>query len=457
VQTFRNQFFIKASTIMPRASKSRANGGGYGAAKASTKPAPKASPNDFSNKSPSTQPKLIPFYSDREGKLYREFSNFYKDAPPFQFVLPAFARRDGLPDTVHCEFSEKAIMVAKAAMMGDEEAFHSISVAKFPKEAKDLGRGVRNFDQDLWTSHLEELAFEVVRQKFDSCKQLRSVLLSTGDALLVEAAPNDTIWGVGLSTTDDRVYHPSQWRGQNILGYSLMRARSVLRGETMFPPFSVSSGNDFGVSAADSISASQEDVKSADTIRCPGDIDIDPGETFLRPIDDLDAVRDCYERYGVVGITGVLSEHECQTLISDGLEPHLPDGCHMDDPSTYSLADPSINRYGVIGKSALFNPAILSARLHPNVIAAYSAVHGREDVYACHDRASWMRPVALNPSWDTPFSWPGLHFDVSLSNYFKGDRSSVDAFLAKWIMTRVTLLQRTMPSISAWDGLFKVC
>lgn len=412
---------------MPRAPKSRASSG-YAPAKASTKAAPKASLKDSLKEATKCatkeQPKVIPFYN--ENKKFGEFSNFYKAAPPFQFVLPAFARHAGLPDTVQCEFSEKAIMLAKAAMMGDEEAFRAISDSKFPKEAKDLGRGVQGFDQDLWMSHLEELAFEVIRQKFDSCKKLRSVLLSTGDAILVEAAPNDTLWGVGLGMADDRVYHPSQWCGRNILGYSLMRARSVLRGERMLPPFNVLDGNDANAAAA---SDSQDDTKSTHNMSCSDDIEIDPGETFLRPISDLDAVQACYDKYGVVAVTGVLSEEECRRLIRDGLEPHLPDGCHMDDPATYSLADPAINRYGVIGKAALFDPAILSARLHPNVVAAYTAVSGREDVYACHDRAAWMRPVALNPSWDTPFSWPGLHFDVSLSNYFNGDRSSVETFL----------------------------
>jgi ribA/ribD-fused uncharacterized protein len=420
---------------MPRASKSKANS----AVKASKKSeAPKASPKDCSKSSRSsadTESKVIPFYSDKEGKPFREFSNFYRDAPPFDFVLPAFAQRDGLPDRVQCEFSEKAIMIAKASMMGDEEVFHEIVAARSPQAAKQLGRGVRNFEQDLWSSHLEELAFEVVRQKFDSCKKLRAVLLSTGDAILVEAAPNDAIWGVGLGTTDDRVYNPSQWCGRNILGYSLMRARSVLRGETMFPPFScVTTGSSEEVdieevSVAKVVADNHHDSNLVSSIAGSEEVDIDADETFLRSISDLEAVRACYEKYGVVGITGVLSEDEVQALITDGLEPHLPTGCRMDDPSTYSLADRALNRYGVIGKAALFNPAVLSARLHPNVIASYAAVAGREDVYACHDRAAWMRPVALNPAWDTPFSWPGLHFDVSLSHYFNGDRADVDSYL----------------------------
>jgi len=153
-------------------------------------------------------------------------------------------------------------------------------------------------------------------------------------------------------------------------------------------------------------------------------------EDFLRPVSDLDSVRACYERYGVVAVTGVLSPIECQRLIAEGMEPCLPEGCRMGDEETFALADSAMNRFGVVGKSALFSPALLSARLHPNVSAAYAAVHGRSDVFACHDRFAWMRPVALNAAWDTPFSWPGLHFDVSLRSYFEGARSDVDGFLA---------------------------
>lgn len=146
-----------------------------------------------------------------------------------------------------------------------------------------------------------------------------------------------------------------------------------------------------------------------------GPEEIPPEENFLRPISDLRAVSACYERYGVVGVTGVLTQAECQSLIRDGLEPFLSEGCHVDDPATYNLA--AVNRFGVIGKRSLFNSAILGARVHPNVAAAYSAVYRRSDVYACHDRAAWMRPAAQNPQWDTPFAWPGLHFDISPTGF----------------------------------------
>jgi ribA/ribD-fused uncharacterized protein len=53
--------------------------------------------------------------------------------------------------------------------------------------------------------------------------------LNTGERVLVEASPRDRIWGIGLAADDDRASHPDQWRGLNLLGFALMKAREMLR------------------------------------------------------------------------------------------------------------------------------------------------------------------------------------------------------------------------------------
>jgi hypothetical protein len=174
--------------------------------------------------------KVIAFYSDKPNNPWREFSNFYRHSRCYEFVLPAFAWRKGFPKTVWCDFSEKAIMLTKAALMDDIEIFQEIVDAADPKSCKTLGRAVRNFDEELWNKHLDEVAFEVVRQKFESEKRLRELLLSTGTKVLAEAAPNDCIWGIGLPTKDGRVQDPSLWQGRNVLGTALMRTREYLQG-----------------------------------------------------------------------------------------------------------------------------------------------------------------------------------------------------------------------------------
>merc|ERR1712232_38784 len=81
----------------------------------------------------------------------------------------------------------------------------------------------------LWDKHLEDTAFEVVRQKFAALPALKEILLSTGDAILAEAAPNDAIWGIGLAGSNPCVHDPRRWPGRNVLGNALMKARAFLR------------------------------------------------------------------------------------------------------------------------------------------------------------------------------------------------------------------------------------
>lgn len=65
--------------------------------------------------------------------------------------------------------------------------------------------------------------------KFQQNKPLGDFLLSTGDRVLVEASPVDTVWGIGLNADDDGARNPALWRGENLLGFALMVARDKLR------------------------------------------------------------------------------------------------------------------------------------------------------------------------------------------------------------------------------------
>jgi predicted NAD-dependent protein-ADP-ribosyltransferase YbiA (DUF1768 family) len=46
-----------------------------------------------------------------------------------------------------------------------------------------------------------------------------------------EASPVDRIWGIGLAADHEHAAQPSNWRGLNLLGFALMRARAMLRGD----------------------------------------------------------------------------------------------------------------------------------------------------------------------------------------------------------------------------------
>ena len=66
--------------------------------------------------------------------------------------------------------------------------------------------------------------------KFGQHRKLKEYLLGTGDQVLVEASPVDTIWGIGLDRDGKHAKNPDRWRGLNLLGFALMEVREQLRG-----------------------------------------------------------------------------------------------------------------------------------------------------------------------------------------------------------------------------------
>ena len=73
---------------------------------------------------------------------------------------------------------------------------------------------------------MNSIADYILFQKFSDNPSLGQILKSTGGNTIAEAAPRDRIWGIGLGADSARRGVP--WRGQNILGNSLMRVRSML-------------------------------------------------------------------------------------------------------------------------------------------------------------------------------------------------------------------------------------
>jgi ribA/ribD-fused uncharacterized protein len=144
-----------------------------------------------------------------------------------RWVLSQWWLSDFDADGVTYRSAEHFMMAGKARLFGDEEMLAEILAAETPAEAKKLGRAVRGFDQDRWIQGRFELVVRGSVAKFSG--DLRSYLLGTGETVLVEAAPRDTVWGIGLGKDNPKARHPSTWRGANLLGFALMEARARLR------------------------------------------------------------------------------------------------------------------------------------------------------------------------------------------------------------------------------------
>lgn len=113
-------------------------------------------------------------------------------------------------------------------LFGDVSVAARVLAAASPAEAKALGRLVAGYDDAAWVASRLSIVVEGNLAKFGQDDALRSYLVSTGSRVLVEASPQDRVWGIGLTATDPRASDPASWLGLNLLGEALMEVRSRL-------------------------------------------------------------------------------------------------------------------------------------------------------------------------------------------------------------------------------------
>lgn len=161
------------------------------------------------------EPKFLFFWSHKPGKPENCLSQWYNS--PFTVEGTRYAT------------AEHWMMAGKARLFSDEATLQRILAATHPGEAKQAGREVTPYRPDEWDAHKFEIVVEGNFHKFTQRPDLREFLLGTGARVLVEAAPNDAIWGIGVDKHDPRASHPDQWPGENLLGFALMQVRARLK------------------------------------------------------------------------------------------------------------------------------------------------------------------------------------------------------------------------------------
>ena len=141
--------------------------------------------------------------------------------------FPCTFSEDGIQYTC----AEQYMMAKKALLFNDIKTYDKIMSLSNPYKIKALGRLVKNFDQEMWDKHKEDIVFNGNLLKFSQNKKLCKQLLATGDKEIVEASPTDTIWGIGLAKTDPAIYNKDNWKGTNLLGKAIMKVRDVLKNK----------------------------------------------------------------------------------------------------------------------------------------------------------------------------------------------------------------------------------
>lgn len=166
-------------------------------------------------------------------RLKGEYVFFWKDTDDSPYVTEkCLSQWYYAPFLVNGQWyncAEQFMMAEKARLFGDYEIERQILAQADQMTIKKLGRMVRNFDESVWRKHRTKIIKQGNLAKFSQNPQLRDFLLATGETVLVEASPNDVIWGIGLAKENADATNPARWRGLNLLGFTLMEVRDELR------------------------------------------------------------------------------------------------------------------------------------------------------------------------------------------------------------------------------------
>ncbi|KAI0852865.1 DUF1768-domain-containing protein [Daldinia vernicosa] len=140
----------------------------------------------------------------------------------------------------------------RALLFDDPEIAAEVLRCKYPHDAKDLMKKLKNFDQTIWENNRERILYEANWHKFTApyiprntlpaacepwfdmsdeafkhSKRLKAALLETGDRHIVQTSVFDYLWGNGICwmvSWQRRL----RW-GLNLQGIILMQIRDRIR------------------------------------------------------------------------------------------------------------------------------------------------------------------------------------------------------------------------------------
>jgi len=142
-----------------------------------------------------------------------------------------WAPSDFTIDGVDYSCCEQYMMAKKAMLFNDEASLKLIMSTRSPMDQKMYGRKVKGFDKAIWENVCREYVYDGNYAKFTQNPKMEAELMATGNKEIVEASPEDKIWGIGLHVSDPRSRKKEEWLGTNWLGEAIMKVRETLKGE----------------------------------------------------------------------------------------------------------------------------------------------------------------------------------------------------------------------------------
>lgn len=162
-------------------------------------------------------------FCESENESEKKVCFFYRCTSPKRGFLSQWSFTTFEEDGIEFNCAEQYMMYKKALLFKDEDSAKAILEARLPWKQRHIGRKILFFDNKVWTKHRYHIAKQGNRLKFEQNPNLKRRLCEI-EGEIVEASPDDSIWGIGMDISDENLLDRSRW-GENLLGQILMELR----------------------------------------------------------------------------------------------------------------------------------------------------------------------------------------------------------------------------------------
>jgi ribA/ribD-fused uncharacterized protein len=157
----------------------------------------------------------------------------FSSSGSFHFGMSSVQRewlKEKFSDVLQFSSAEQYMMYHKAIVFFDFKSADKILECDDCRKIKKIGREVEGFDELVWRFYRSEVVYQGNYLKFHQNPALMDKLADTMGTTLVEASPNDSIWGIGLPESSAYAKQRSSWKGLNLLGELLTLIRYQYMG-----------------------------------------------------------------------------------------------------------------------------------------------------------------------------------------------------------------------------------
>ena len=168
---------------------------------------------------------------DGQGGGFKILDNCQHDRHSVLHLTPFFNSDISVDYSSGLSFNccEQWMMANKAILFKDVDTYDRIMNETHPKKQKDLGRKIKNYDEDVWSEWKFNTVYAGNVYKFTYNESEYEFLKSFHpQTIFVEAAPWDKIWGIGLGPHDPKAWDIDTWEGENLLGRAIQKVRMEL-------------------------------------------------------------------------------------------------------------------------------------------------------------------------------------------------------------------------------------